>query len=292
MDVVEEVGADQYHGTKATAAFTQPQYRDGLIYCYDVAGPSFRGMPNYLKKINYAHPNKLDDGPFQYAHNTDVPFFAWLGNNPQYLEIFNNYMAGYRQGKPSWTRPDFFPIAERLGVEHGYPTGTSGALIVDVGGGMGHDLQEFQAQAAHLSGKRVLQERPEVLQQIKNDLPGVELMEHDFFKEQPVKGARAYYMHSVLHDWQDDQCRQILNQLRPAMTANFSKLLINELIVPDSGAAWHTTSMDWLMMALGAVRERTKSDWVNLLDSAGFSVVKIWTYEQGTESLIEAELKK
>lgn len=68
----------------------------------------------------------------------------------------------------------------------------------------------------------------------------------------------------------------------------FSKFLINELVVPDSRATWPKTSMDWLMMTLGAVRERTASDWVALLRSAGFTVVKIWTHEQGTESLIES----
>ena len=74
------------------------------------------------------------------------------------------------------------------------------------------------------------------------------------------------------------------------MERGYSRLLINELVVPDRGAAWSVTSMDWLMLALGAVRERTESDWRELLESAGMRIVKIWTWEQGTESLIEAEL--
>ena len=82
----------------------------------------------------------------------------------------------------------------------------------------------------------------------------------------------------------------ILRNLAPAMTGCFSKLLINEYVVPDLGSAWSVTSMDWLMMALGAVKERTEKQWRALLQEAGFLVVHIWTYEQGTESLIEAEL--
>lgn len=74
------------------------------------------------------------------------------------------------------------------------------------------------------------------------------------------------------------------------MKPGFSKLLINEYVVPDMGAAWSVTSMDWLMMALGAVKERTEKQWRVLLEQAGFRVVQIWTYDQGTESLIEAEL--
>ena len=74
------------------------------------------------------------------------------------------------------------------------------------------------------------------------------------------------------------------------MEKGYSKLLINELVVPDKAATWSVTSMDWLMLALGAVRERTESDWRDLLESVGLKTVKIWTWEQGTESLIEAEL--
>ena len=74
------------------------------------------------------------------------------------------------------------------------------------------------------------------------------------------------------------------------MKPGFSKLLINENVVPDSGAMSSITSMDWLMMALGAVKERTEKQWRMLLEQAGLKVVGIWTYEQGTESLIETEI--
>ena len=45
-----------------------------------------------------------------------------------------------------------------------------------------------------------------------------------------------------------------------------------------------------VMMSILSAIERTEQDWRTLLESAGFKVVKIWTYEPGTESLIEAEL--
>ena len=103
-----------------------------------------------------------------------------------------------------------------------------------------------------------------------------------------LQGAKAYYMHSVLHDWDDETCRKILSQLRSAMKPGHSKLLINENVVPNRQASWSMTSMDWLMMALGAVRERTESDWRHLLESSGYEIVKIWTFEAGTESVMEA----
>ena len=76
------------------------------------------------------------------------------------------------------------------------------------------------------------------------------------------------------------------------MQPGYSKLLINEFVAPDVGATWSITSMDWLMMALGAVKERTEKQWRTLLGEAGLRVVGIWTYDQGTESLIEATLDR
>ena len=103
-------------------------------------------------------------------------------------------------------------------------------------------------------------------------------------------GARAYHLHSVLHNWDDASCLTILKNVASAMEKGYSKLLINELIVPDKGASWSITSMDWLMLALGAVKEHTEKNWRDMVEEAGLKITGIWTVEQGTESLIECEL--
>ena len=48
-------------------------------------------------------------------------------------------------------------------------------------------------------------------------------------------------MRSILHDWTDEQCAEILANLKPAMTPKYSKLLINEFVIPDTGAHWIST---------------------------------------------------
>lgn len=74
------------------------------------------------------------------------------------------------------------------------------------------------------------------------------------------------------------------------MEKGYSKLLINENVIPDKGAHWVSTGLDLLMMSVFAASERSERNWRSLLESAGFKITKIWTYEPGTESLIEAEL--
>ena len=97
-------------------------------------------------------------------------------------------------------------------------------------------------------------------------------------------------MHSVLHDWTDERVAEILTNLKPAMTPEYSKLLINEYVIPDTGAHWISTGIDIFMMAIYSSGERTEQDWRRLLEGVGFRIAKIWTPEPGTESLIEAEV--
>lgn len=74
------------------------------------------------------------------------------------------------------------------------------------------------------------------------------------------------------------------------MDKEYSKILINENVVPDVGASWKITSLDWFMMALPALSERTEAQWRNLLSSVGLKITGIWTKAPGVESLIEAVL--
>lgn len=73
------------------------------------------------------------------------------------------------------------------------------------------------------------------------------------------------------------------------MRPGHSKLLINENVIPDTGAYWETTSLDLIMMEIGST-ERTERHWGALLASAGLKIVNIWVAQRGVESLIECEL--
>jgi len=97
-------------------------------------------------------------------------------------------------------------------------------------------------------------------------------------------------MHRVLHDWPDSQCRAILAPPKDAIARGYSKLLINENVIPNRGAKAGSTGLDLLMMSIQCGSERTETDWKVLLESVGFKITKIWLVEEGSESLIEAEL--
>ena len=103
-------------------------------------------------------------------------------------------------------------------------------------------------------------------------------------------GARAYYMHGILHDWSDEPARKILEMLKPAMAPGYSKLLIHDHVLPESHPHPQGTAFDLTMMVMVAALERSEPMWRDLLESVGLKINKIWTSSLMTQSIIEAEL--
>lgn len=94
-----------------------------------------------------------------------------------------------------------------------------------------------------------------------------------------------------MHDWSDDVCHGILSRTAEAMKKGYSKLLLNEFILPNQDCPLFAAGFDLKMMALHSAQERTESQWKRLLERSGFRVVKFWQPESGGEGIIEAELE-
>ncbi|KAK8097197.1 hypothetical protein PG999_013141 [Apiospora kogelbergensis] len=269
----------KWHGTPLSDGLAEQKYQHSISFCYDVARPSFNGFPAYFQATGYKQPTFLTDGPFQAAHQTALPFFDWLVATPPHLAHFDSFMSAYRAGKPDWW--DFYPVTERLAA--GFAPGADGdgdALLVDVGGGRGHDLAGFaRVHGAH-PGRLVLQDRePVIAAAEKSDR--FEAQVHDFFTPQPVRGARAYALHSILHDWGDAEGVRILENLRPALKRGYSRVLLNEIVLFEETPTLAATSMDMMMLAHFAVKERTERDWRAIIEKAGLRVVKIYSLPGG-----------
>ena len=86
-------------------------------------------------------------------------------------------------------------------------------------------------------------------------------------------------MFSVLYDWPDDICERILAIVEGVMERGYSKLLINEDVIPDVKAHWEAIASDIMMLTLFALKERTRAKWKCLLQNyAGLDIVEIWEY--------------
>ncbi|OGM50633.1 O-methyltransferase [Aspergillus bombycis] len=198
--------------------------------------------------------------------------FAWFCENPAALTRFNAFMEGQRADRPHWA--DWFPISDQiLASAH---KGSDGTLLVDIGGGRGHDLLGFKQRFPDAPGKLVLEDLPTVIEEARSALDpegkGIDAVGYDFFaQEQPIKVARVYYFRNLFHDWSDDKARLIIRNLIPAMERGYSKVLMED---------------DGILLRL----ERTRQRFTNLLESAGLKVTKFWAREGDGQGIIEAEL--
>ncbi|KAI4944314.1 hypothetical protein J4E86_009372 [Alternaria arbusti] len=281
----------KFLGSRLSHELAADNYQKSIDFCYDVSRPSFNGFPEYFKKTGYRLPTSPTEGPLQDAHGTDLPFFPWLVATPPHLDEFDNFMSVYRAGKANWFDPGFYPVAERL--IDGFDPSCSEALLVDIGGGRGHDVQQFVTQHHSHPGKVVLQDQEPVIAAIKDKerLP-FESQVHDFYTPQPIQSARAYSLHSILHDWNDEDGVRILESLKPALKPGYSRVLLNEIVLSEEKPTIAATSMDMMMLAHLSVRERTEAEWKAIVEKAGLNFLAIYNYPGVAESVIEAELRE
>lgn len=71
------------------------------------------------------------------------------------------------------------------------------------------------------------------------------------------------------------------------MIPGYSRVLLQESVVPSQGATWLSTAADLVMMCGLAGRERTEKGFKNLIEGVGMKVTGIYTRAPGEESIIE-----
>ncbi|KAM3547888.1 hypothetical protein MY1884_009401 [Beauveria asiatica] len=278
---------DQYKPTGFSKALGNPSIAGGIIGMVCTTGAGALKFHEYSRKRAFQNPADSKDTSLMYAYATDKDLFSWI-QSQGYGKHFNDHMVGYHPWP--WMSTDRFPIRERL-IE-GADKNADASFLVDLGGSLGQDLTDLSRYYPEIPGKLILQDLPPVISQIKNPKPEFIPMAHDFLTEQPIKGARAYYMHSTLHDWPDDVCETILAHIKAAMKPGYSKILVHENVIPTTKASWEATALDMVMLTLFSSQERNEAQWRSLLEAkAGLKITKIWKLDLPNECLIECDLE-
>ncbi|KAI0505343.1 sterigmatocystin 8-O-methyltransferase [Xylaria bambusicola] len=286
VGLVANVGDRTWQATPVTKAMAFEGVSAGYRMIEEMVMGAAVKAPKYLRETGYRCPTNPSDGFMQYAFQTKLSSFELFHSIPWVMENFNKFMGSSMGARQIWT--DWYPMQEQL--IDGFDPETP--LLVDIGGGWGHDILAFHTKYPN-KGKLILQDLPDVVKDKQEFPDGVEAMGYDFFTEQPVKGARAYFYHHILHDWSDYKCEEILQQVKNAMKPGYSKLYIHEMIVPDAQASAYVAMLDMTMMCFNAGMERTTRQWEELLARVGLEVVKVWTApEDGAGGIVEAMVKE
>jgi hypothetical protein len=122
-------------------------------------------------------------------------------------------------------------------------------------------------------------------------LPSLNFIDHDIKANllTNIIGSN-YFLKSILHDWPDKACMQILSNIAQAMRGHpHSKLLICEIVLPDQYPEPAKVIRDISMLLIGG-QERNLLQWNALLKNAGFKILKVHGVGGDNSSIIEAVL--
>lgn len=98
-------------------------------------------------------------------------------------------------------------------------------------------------------------------------------------------------MKGILHDYADEQCLQILHNVKASMIRGYSYLVIHDLILPDTGCGQYQASWDLMMMVFCSAMERTEGQWRSLLSAAGLSIEGMYTPPGDGQGIIVTKLQ-
>jgi hypothetical protein len=237
-----------------TTTLADPGFDLGFRELWDTAcGPhsTLSHMTTWGKEHQWTAPERSTDGPFQQARGIvgTTTFQHMVKSEPHLLSNLSALMKVIQRDRLNWSA--WFPrdvLFPKDGVDPDVP------FMVDVGGGLGHDLMGLAGRYPDVKMKLVVEDLPSVIAEAREEKldSRIELVEHDFFQRNPVKGAKIvsvdqvhplpltdallqYFMHKIMHDWPDHECVQILTHLRDAMSID-SRIFINDCILPETGS--------------------------------------------------------
>lgn len=218
----------------------------------------------------------LESGAPAFAAANGVTFFQHISSDHNRSTLMGKFMMGI-YGPEGAKIAAHFPF-------HRF------ASLLDVGGGQGHVLAEIMQR--HPSMRGALFDLPQTAEIARaylagNDLADCKVVAGDFFTSVPP-GFDAYFIKSVLHDWDDEASVRILSRCHDAMPAHARVLVVDILVEPGKPSGHPHRLIDLEMMVSFGGRERTRQDFEKLFTNAGLKLEQITPVKNSFLTVLEA----
>lgn len=305
MGVIIKFENDSYVKNEITERLATHAASAFFKFNFDAKSAACMALPEFLEKSKYRNTHEPNDCAFQCGHRSKDNCWEWSDHHRAAVDDFNQAVSPYMQ-QASWL--NFYPFMKRVTAGHNMVEDE--VMLVNISGGRGRECEAIRAKYPVLPGRMVLQDSAD---NIANALSvkGMDVMVHDIFFPQPIKGsrslsstllvnarvdtslllgARMYYLRNVFSNHSDAGCLRILDMIWPVMEMDHSILVINEPILLDQGASLRATQIDLSLMACRSTIMRTRGQWARLLALGGFEIENIWSAFPESDSVIEAYL--
>lgn len=258
--VIETASEDRMRLSPAGKYFTKSHpesLRDVILYFYSPA--RLRVLPHLPDIVS-------EGGPYGFPREHGMGVYEYYEENPELAATFNGFQSSNWGPEPH----KILQTLDNFGL-------TDVSKICDVGGGHGIVLSHLLQEHPHLDG--IVLDLPHAIEQTEQHwAPKLGVSDRctyvagDMFDEVP--DADTYFLSSVLHNWDDDECVEILSNIYSAAPDD-GQLLVYEQVVPEGKANLPWTLLDMMMMLEVGGRERTREEFTALFEMADWDLVDV-----------------
>ncbi|MBK5293030.1 MAG: homocysteine methyltransferase [Acidobacteriia bacterium] len=145
--------------------------------------------------------------------------------------------------------------------------------MVDLGGGTGHLAMAASARYPEMSV--AVFDLAEAVECAREFTAGskVELLAGDFLTG-PLPEAGLYAVGRILHDWSEEKIRLLLDRIYASLPAGGGLLIAEKLLLEDLSGPVHAHMQSLNMLICTEGRERSFSQYADLLQEAGFAEIQ------------------
>ena len=204
-----------------------------------------------------------------FKKETGTEIMEYLKTNQELAKIFNDNMTVISEVEADTIMSTFCEAWKELETKE--------ATVLDVGGGHGLMMRRVKQQYPKLKCKVL--DLKQVIDNAPEEECGVDFIAGDFFKADTLPKTDVVFMKHILHGWDDEGAKKILESCHLALSEG-GKLVLFEIVLPSVGEnaekkGLNPFFMDAQLMTIMSGRQRTIDGWKKLLGDSGFQFEKI-----------------
>ncbi|HEX5493763.1 MAG TPA: methyltransferase [Mycobacteriales bacterium] len=219
------------------------------------------GRTRLLAYAELSHSLRTGQPAFDHAHGMGM--WPYLRDHPDEVALFSRAMGNLA----SQAHSAAFAVHDLSDVR----------CLVDVGGGEGHLVAAVLPRYPDL--RAIVFDEPHVTRGADRVLADagltgrVDIVGGNVFEAVP-EGGDAYVLSSILFSYEDEDAGTILTNIRRVLTSN-GRVLVLEPVLSTGNDPHPGKLLDVCQLALHRGGVRTETEWLALLDSAGFRLAEM-----------------